>query len=122
MKYSYEAHKISKDKLHPIKDWIVVTNMNFEQRKTSGGIILLGDDARSEGIRPRWCEIYKFGPEYNGELKVGQYILVAHGRWTRGIEIEDETGKKTLRRVDPNDILLVSDEPIQDDTLGDKGL
>ena len=44
---------------------------------------------------------------------------MAHGRWTRGIDIEDESGKKTLRRIDPNDILMVSDELPQDDTMSD---
>ena len=45
-------------------------------------------------------------------------VCVAHGRWTRGIEIEDADGKRTIRRVDPDDILLVSDEPPgADDTL-----
>jgi hypothetical protein len=42
---------------------------------------------------------------------------VAHGRWTRGIDVEDETGKKSLRRVDPADIMLISDEQPQDDTF-----
>jgi len=48
---------------------------------------------------------------------VGQWICVTHGRWTRGIEIEDEHGQLTLRRIDPNDILLVSDTQPQDDTM-----
>jgi co-chaperonin GroES (HSP10) len=119
-KLAFEPHKISKDKLHPIKDWIVVTNMNFEARRTRMGLIIPGDDAKSAGIRPRWCQIYKFGPEYTGDLQIGDYILVSHGRWTRGIEIEDEEGVKTLRRVDPDDILLVSDEPMDDETMSDK--
>jgi hypothetical protein len=46
--------------------------------------------------------------------------MVSHGRWTRGIDIEDETGKKTLRRVDPSDILLASDEQVYDETFSDK--
>ena len=37
-----------------------------------------------------------------------------------GIDIEDETGKKTLRRVDPSDILLASDEQVYDETFSDK--
>jgi hypothetical protein len=53
---------------------------------------------------------------------VGKWICISHGRWTRGIDVEDETGKHTLRRVDENDILLISDEPVNDFTLGDKGL
>ena len=44
--------------------------------------------------------------------------MIAHGRWTRGLKIEDEAGELTLRKIDPNDILLVSDqeEAPQDDT------
>ena len=49
------------------------------------------------------------------ELKVGQYVLVGHGRWTRGINIEDEEGEKTIRAVDLKDCMLVSDEPQQTD-------
>ena len=121
-KLAFEPHKIEKSRLRPLRDYIVVTNMTFDQRITHGGIVLLNDDMKSSGIRPRWCQIYKFGSEYNGELKEGQWIYVAHGRWTRGIDIEDETGKKTLRRVDPNDILLVSDEPMMDDYISDKAI
>ena len=43
---------------------------------------------------------------------------MAHGRWTRGLKIEDATGTHTIRKIDPKDILLVSDvEPGPDDTL-----
>lgn len=122
MKNAFEAHKFNKDQFKPLKDYIVVTDMKFDERISRGGIVLLNDDMKGQGIRPRWAKIYKFGPEYKGELEIGQWICVAHGRWTRGIDIEDETGKKTLRRVDPNDILLVSDEPVQDDYISDKGV
>jgi hypothetical protein len=44
-------------------------------------------------------------------------VCVTHGRWTRGIEIEDEQGHQTLRRIDPADILLVSDSQPQDETM-----
>ncbi len=122
MSYAYEAYKISKENLQPVKENILVTDMKFEERITRGGIVLLNDDMKNHGIRPRWAKIYKLGPTYEGELKEGQYILVAHGRWTRGIAIEDEEGKQVLRRVDPNDILLVSDTPMMDETISDKGL
>jgi hypothetical protein len=76
---------------------------------------------KSAGIRPRWAQIYAIGSEYDGgELIVGDWILISHGRWTRGIDIEDETGKKTLRRVDPNDILMVSDQYMPDETMSDQ--
>lgn len=120
MKLAFESHKISKDKFHPVDEHIIVTGMKFDERITRGGIILPDDDEKSSGIRPRWSQIYKLGPNYNGELKEGDWILVSHGRWTRGIKIEDEGGERTIRRVDPKDILLVSDTPMEDETFTTK--
>lgn len=101
--------------LKPLHDNILVTDMNFKERFTSGGIVVVGDDGKASGIRPRWGKVWAIGPEQT-DVKVGQYILVAHGRWTRGVKIEDDTGEFVIRRIDNNDILLVSDEPLADDT------
>jgi co-chaperonin GroES (HSP10) len=119
-KLAFEPHKINRENFHPIGEHIIVTDMKFEERITRGGIILPNDDMKSQGIRPRWCRIYAIGPEYDGMLKEGQYILVSHGRWTRGINIQDETGERAIRRVDPNDILLVSDSAMDDESFTDK--
>ena len=113
---SYEPIKVKR--LLPIKDHILVTDMNFDMRTTSNGIVLLSDNAKSEGIRPRWGKIYAVGPEQK-ELQVGQWILVAHGRWTRGTKIDDGQGVKTVRRVSNDDVMLVSDEMPNDDTMSD---
>jgi hypothetical protein len=48
--------------------------------------------------------------------------MVSHGRWTRGLKIEDATGEKTIRKVDLKDILLISDEPVNDHTMSDKAI
>ena len=97
---------------------IVVTDMKFDDRITANGIILMNDDKKSAGIRPRWAKVYAVGPDMNDDdIAVGKYILISHGRWTRGITVEDETGKKTLRKVDENDILLVSDSVMDDETM-----
>ena len=49
--------------------------------------------------------------------------MVAHGRWTRGIDIEDgqQDHKRTIRKIDPKDILLISDsvERPKDETQSD---
>ena len=120
MKLAFEPHTIERDKFHPIGKHIVVSDMVFDERLSNGGIILLNDDMKSQGIRSRWAQVYALGPDYDDDLEVGQWICIAHGRWTRGIDVKDETGKKTLRRVDENDILLVSDEPVNDTTMSDK--
>lgn len=102
--------------LHPLHDYVIVADMNFQERFTSGGIVILGDDGKTAGIRPRWAQVYAVGPEQK-DIKPGQWVCVAHGRWTRGVKIKDSTGEHTIRRVDTNDILLVSDEIVVDDTF-----
>ena len=113
------ATKAKVNKLTPLKDTILVHGMEFRERISRGGLILPDDDMKSSGIRPRWAQVYAIGPDVT-DVKVGQYIMIAHGRWSRGIAIEDEDGEKTIRKVDPNDILLISDEPVQDYTMSDK--
>jgi co-chaperonin GroES (HSP10) len=115
MKFAYSPHKVSA--LKPLKDSIIVTDMEFKGRQLSSGIILPSDNGKADGIRPRWGQVYAVGPEQK-DVTPGQWICVAHGRWTRGLDIQDDEGVKTIRRVDPNDILLVSDEhPGNDDTI-----
>ena len=110
---------IQVDNIRALNDHVLVSDMNFKERKLSSGIYLLNDDGRGAGIRPRWAQVYATGPEQT-DITVGQWILVAHGRWTRGVTIEDTSGEVTIRRIDPNDILLVSDtEPAGDDTVSD---
>jgi NOL1/NOP2/fmu family ribosome biogenesis protein len=122
-KLAFEPHKFNKDQFKAIGEHIIVADMEFKERISYGGIYIPNDDMKSEGIRPRWAKVYALGPDFkDDEIKLGSWICISHGRWTRGVDIEDETGKHTLRRVDPNDILLVSDEPVNDFTLGDKGL
>lgn len=107
---------IKVDSLRALNDHVLVADMNFKERKLSSGIYLLNDDGRGAGIRPRWAQVYATGPEQQ-DIRVGQWILVAHGRWTRGVKIEDTDGEVVIRRIDHNDILLVSDEEPADDSL-----
>ena len=117
-KLAFQPHQLRQSQIHPLNNSVIVSEMVFDQRITSSGIILPNDNGTGSGIRPRWGQVYATGPEQS-DVTVGQWICVAHGRWTRGIDIEDESGKKTLRRIDPNDILMVSDIQPQDDTMSD---
>lgn len=107
------------NQLKPIRNDVLVTEMQFEERKLSSGIIIPFDDAKSSGIRPRWGRVFAIGPEQT-DVKIGQWICVAHGRWTRGVTIEDQTGTQIIRKIDNNDILLVSDTRPNDETISDK--
>ena len=112
----YDSIKVNE--LQALNDHVLVADMNFGGRTLSSGLILLGDDLRSAGIRPRWAQVYAIGPKQK-EIKVGDWILVSHGRWTRGVKIEDAQGEVTIRRIDTNDILMVSEEQPSDDNVSD---
>jgi len=99
-----------------LRDHVLVRDMNFGARTTTTGIHLLGDDMRTAGIRPRWAQVYAVGPEQQ-DIKIGQWVLVTHGRWTRGVTIEDASGELTVRRIDHEDVLLVTDTAPNDDTM-----
>jgi hypothetical protein len=115
-KSAFAPHRIDQQQFQPIRDWVICTDMNFDGRTLSSGVILLGDNGKSQGVRPRWGQVYAVGPDQH-DVRVGDWICVAHGRWTRGLDIEDEHGKKTVRRIDPKDIMLVSDQLPSDDTM-----
>jgi len=103
--------------IKPLHDHVIVTEMNFKDRTLSSGIVLLGDDAKTAGIRPRWAQVYAVGPDQK-DVAVGQWILVEHGRWTRGSEVEIDGEEMTIRRIDATAILMVSDEaPNHDDNV-----
>lgn len=115
-KLAYQAHQLKREQLKPLNDSVIVGDMVFDERITTGGIVLLNDNGKSLGIRPRWGRVYAVGPEQH-DVKIGEWVCIAHGRWTRGIDIEDENGKQTLRRVDPKDILIQTDEEPNDETF-----
>ena len=104
--------------LRALHDHILVRDMNFEERTLSSGIIVRSDNGKSEGIRPRWAQVWKIGPKQTN-VSEGQWVYVEHGRWTRGVDVELDNETLTIRRVDGEAILLVSDEKPSDDDIRD---
>jgi len=116
---NYDAYKVNRENFRALRDDVIVEEMAFKERKLSSGIILLDDDGKGHGIRPRWGKVFAIGPEQK-DVKHGQWIMVEHGRWTRGVKIQDGNVETVIRKVDNKDILLVSDDnPGTDDTLAD---
>ena len=113
---SFDARRFKS--IRAIRDHVLITDMNFDEKISHGGIIIPNSDGKLEGVHARWGRVYAVGNEQQ-DVTPGQYVLVKHGRWTRGVEIEDGDDIKTLRRVDHEDILLVSDEPMVDETVGE---
>jgi co-chaperonin GroES (HSP10) len=96
--------------LNPLKDKVFVTDINFDEEVTNGGIVLKSDNGKGEGVKPRWGRVWAIGPEQT-DVKIGEWILMEHARWTREFQHEAEDGTITkLHMADLNAIMLVADE------------
>jgi co-chaperonin GroES (HSP10) len=103
-----------KGKIVPLKDSVLISDMDFDMQKTAAGILITSDNGKAEGIYPRWGRVWAIGPDQT-DVQVGEWILVEHGRWTRTIEFElDDNSIVELRRVDTKAILASADEKPQD--------
>lgn len=92
----------------PLKKRVLVSDMHFGERTTKGGIIMMDDDGSADGIHPRWAKVYAIGNKQE-DVKVGQWVMVSHGRWSRAFKVKKEGVELEVRMIDENDILLVSD-------------
>jgi co-chaperonin GroES (HSP10) len=99
-----------KGTLRPLHDKVIVTDMNFGMEKTKAGILLHSDDGKSSGLHPRWAKVLFVGDEQQ-DIKVGQWVLMQHGRWTRAHKYEDDNGNDIkIHMIDLNGVLCISDE------------
>jgi len=104
-----------KGTLRPLHDKVIVTDMNFGMEKTKAGILLHSDDGKSSGLHPRWAKVLFVGDEQQ-DIKVGQWVLMQHGRWTRAHKYEDDNGNDIkIHMIDLNGVLCISDEKPDED-------
>lgn len=106
-----------KGKVKPLKNDILVHNMDTGEKVVNGIILLEDTDASNfsqddvlnkRGIRPRWCQVYDVGSNVD-YVKKGDWVLLDKGRWTRGISVADGDEKIYLQKADPDGILVVSE-------------
>lgn len=100
-------------KIVPLRDNVLVSDMEFGFEKTKSGIIVTSDNGKTQGIHPRWGKVWAVGPEQT-DIKVGEWVCVEHGRWTRTVEVETEDGIIELRMIDNNAVLMTADEKPED--------
>jgi len=99
-----------KGELRAIGNRVLVVDMYFGEQKTASGLIIKDDDGTTRGIYPRWGKVYSKGPDNKDDYNVGDWILVEHGRWTRGMKFETADGEKDIRMIEAESILAYSDE------------
>jgi len=93
----------------PLKDHILIYNMDQGDKLTKGGILIPDDNGKDRGIRPRWAQVYKVGSNVD-YVRPGEWILIEHGRWTYGVPVELNGEELYIQRVDTDAILLAQAE------------
>ena len=79
-------------------------------KKTKSGLLLNDKDGDVSGIRPRWFKIASVGEQVDFVAE-GDYALVAHGRWSQGVEVDGEK----IYLLDNDEILGTSDiNPVEE--------
>ena len=103
-----------KGTIKPLRDNVLVVDMDFDEQRTRSGIIITSDDGKGHGVKPRWARVWAVGPDQT-DVQVGEWVYVEHGRWTRGIDLEIDDGSTiSLRRVEPKSIMLKSNNKPSD--------
>jgi len=102
-------HEYVEGSIEPLDEAVLVHNLEETGEQVRKGIIVLSDDQTQRGIKPRWAQVYAIGKNVY-EVKVGEWILISHGRWTRGVKFKNNNEDVVIRMVDRNDIFLVADE------------
>lgn len=97
----------------PLPNSVLVSDLDFGEQVTRGGLIITDDDGTQRGIHPRWCQVWKIGTEVT-DVKVGDWILLEHGRWTRKVILDLPEGKVGINMADTDAILLVGDKKPDD--------
>ena len=94
-------------KLNPLGDKIILVDLEHGETKTKAGIIILDDSntaAGERGIKARWARVYAVGPDQK-DVKPGDRVLMDHGRWSLGQDIDLGEGPFRFWLGDPNGIL-----------------
>jgi co-chaperonin GroES (HSP10) len=94
--------------LRPIKDGVILTNLERGERLSASGIVIPNDDGKDTGIRTRWAQVYAVGPEQK-DVNVGDWVLMQHGRWTKGADLKLKgVDKFRFWKADPKGMLGIS--------------
>jgi co-chaperonin GroES (HSP10) len=96
--------------IKPLHDRVFVSEMEFGAQKTASGIVIPTANGKVTGITPRWGKVWAIGPDQK-DVKVGEWVLVEHGRWTRTVEVKQEDDSiLEVRMVESAAIMMSTDE------------
>ena len=91
---------------NPPVDAIYVVNLEKGEFTTESGIIVLDDQMKERGIKPRWAQIWKVGTKWQDDFEKGQWILLEHGNWSNIMTLSKANG-------DTIDMQIIEDKSIK---------
>lgn len=97
--------------IYPLRDKVLGRMLDpvGGTKTTTGGVIVVEHNMTDSAIRPRWFEVTHVGPDQK-DVSVGQYVLMPHGRWSRGIDVDGtHRVEDFLFLLDHNDMMGVQD-------------
>ena len=115
MATQFEARQMQ---VRPLSKDILVSDMDMGEQITASGIVIKSDDGKAHGVRPRWAQVYKIGDSCELDVKIGQWVLIEHGRWTRKINIDDGESIKEIQKIEISAVMAVSDTRPSDVLIG----
>lgn len=100
--------------IRPRKGSLFVHNLDYGDVRIRNGVYIPNDDMKQAGIRPRWAQILFVADDLKRDFAPGQWILLDHGNWSRGFDIELQGEITRVWFVEPKSVkrggLLISDE------------
>lgn len=98
-------------KVKAFADRIIAIEGDLDDQVTESGILIKSNVDQADGITPRWFRVFEVGPKIDW-IKPDDWILVEYGRWTPGVELEDDRLSEPTKawRIDPEGCLAVSDQ------------
>lgn len=97
-------------RIRALPNRILATKGDFGEHVTQSGIIIQSTEGKAAGIVPRWFQVFEIGQGVE-DVVPGQWVLVEHGRWTPGVNIDDDriSEDDKVWQIDPAGILGISD-------------
>jgi len=110
--------EVRRMQVRPLSKDILVCDMDMGEQVTASGIVINSDDGKAHGVKPRWARVYKIGDSCDLDVKVGEWLLIEHGRWTRKIKIDDGESVVEIQKIEVASVLAVSETRPNDAYIG----
>lgn len=92
--------------IRPLRERVIAELKGLGGRYTAGGLFIPDENRKDSGIRARWAQVHYIG-EGVRDVRIGDYVLVSHGRWSREFEVDHEGQQVKMVMLDNKEILAI---------------